>query len=373
MDFPFLTADVRGRSVTRPFVGPEAMARARGFEFKARLGANESAFGPSPKAIAAMTAALGEVWKYADPTNHALRAAIADHLGIPLPSIVVGEGIDGLLASACQLSLEPGATFVMADGSYPTVALHAAIQGADIVKVPYRDGREDLDALLETARARDARVLYVSNPNNPMGTFWRRTEIEALMDTVPTSTLLLLDEAYADTAPPDAIPPVIVGRPNVLRFRTFSKAYGMAGARVGYALGDAGLIGEFDKVRNHYGVNLIGVAGATAAIADQMYLADVVHRVADGRVRIAYIACSEGFEALPSATNFVAIDLKNAAFADRVLDGLLQAGVFIRKPGVSPLDRTIRVTVGTPSQLDLFQEAFHGVLQEVGSVKGDRD
>ncbi|MEO1207895.1 MAG: aminotransferase class I/II-fold pyridoxal phosphate-dependent enzyme, partial [Pseudomonadota bacterium] len=255
--FPFLNASVTGRALQVPFVGPETLARKNGRDFAARLGANESNFGPSPNAVMAMQSAAVETWKYADPTNFDLRVGIAEHFGLSIENIMVGEGIDGLLGDTCKIALGAGSTLVMSDGAYPTMAYHGINHGAEIVRVPFKDHREDLDQLLEKVRAQDARVLYVSNPNNPMGSFWRHTEIDALIDAVPSSTLLLLDEAYADTAPPDAIPPLDVSCPNVLRYRTFSKAYGLAGARIGYAIGHADVIGQFEKVRNHYGVNLI--------------------------------------------------------------------------------------------------------------------
>lgn len=356
MTLPFLLENVARRTLSVPFVGPETLERRTGQEFAARLGANESLFGPSPKALDAMRTACGEIWKYSDPTNHDLRSAIAAHHGVGIEEIVVGEGIDGLLGNACALTIEPGVRVVMADGAYPTFGFHVDMHGGRLVKVPFRDDREDLDAMLAAVREQDARVLYVSNPNNPMGSWYRRVEIEALMDAVPDTTLLMLDEAYADTAPPDAIPPLTAGRPNVLRFRTFSKAYGLAGARIGYAVGGGAVVAEFDKVRNHYGVNLVGQVGALAALSDQSYLAEAVEKIALGRKRIGAVAEANGLLPLASATNFVTIDCgSDGAFARAVLDGLLARGVFARKPMAAGLDRCIRISVGDDDALDVFE------------------
>ena len=155
-----------------PFVGPEAQERARGRPFRARLGANESLFGPSPKAMAAMRAAADGNWMYADPESHELRAALADFHGVGLDNVVIGEGIDGLLGLAVKLVVEPGSAVVTSDGTYPTFNFHVAGGGGRLVRVPYRDDKQDLDALLEAARREDARILYVCNPDNPMGSFW---------------------------------------------------------------------------------------------------------------------------------------------------------------------------------------------------------
>jgi histidinol-phosphate aminotransferase len=356
---PVISSVVAALPHVVPFVGPEQMERRRGRPFRARLGANESAFGPSPRAVAAMEQAARENWKYGDPENHDLRAAIANFHGVGMDNIVIGEGIDGLLGLAVKIAADPGTPVVTSDGAYPTFNFHVAAQGARLVKVVFRKDHEDLEGLLEAAVREKARALYVSNPNNPMGSWWRSSDLQHLIAALPDGLLLLLDEAYCDTAPADAIPPVDVDNPQVLRLRTFSKAYGLAGARIGYALGEAALIANFEKVRNHYGINRVGQIGALAAIEDQMHLAAVVQRIAQARERIASISRDSGLQPLPSATNFVAIDCgADAAFARAVLDELLARDVFARKPASPGLDRCIRISCGLDHELDLLAEVL---------------
>lgn len=346
-----------------PFVGPEAQERARGEPFLARLGANESQFGPSPKAIQAMQAAAVESWKYSDPECFELRAAIAALHGVGLENVVIGEGIDGLLGLAVRIAADPGSPIVTSDGAYPTFNFHAASQGAQLIKVPFRDDHEDLDALLGAACSADARIVYVSNPDNPMGTWSSARRLDDLIGRLPGGVLLLLDEAYCDTAPPDAIPHIDISNGQVLRLRTFSKAYGLAGARIGYAVGASPLIATFEKVRNHYGINKMGQEGALAAVHDQAYLAEVVTKIARARDRIAAIARDNGLKPIPSAANFVAMDCgHDAAFAARVLGELLNRGVFARKPMVPPLDRCIRVSCGRDNDLDVFAKVLPEAL-----------
>lgn len=354
-------ADVRLTTVVSrlpaqvPFIGPEAQERARGQPFSARLGANESLFGPSPKAIAAMQEAALESWKYSDPECHDLRAAVAALHGVAPENAVIGEGIDALLGLAVRIAADPGTAVVTSDGAYPTFNFHVAGQGARLIKVPFKNDHEDLDGLLAAAIASDARIVYVSNPNNPMGTWWSAQALDDLIGRLPDGVLLLLDEAYCDTAPPNAVPRIDVSNAQVLRLRTFSKAYGLAGARIGYALGSAALIANFEKVRNHYGINKMGQGGALAAVLDQSYLSGVVEKIANARERIAAIARDNGLAPIPSAANFVTIDCgRDAAFAARVLEQLLARGVFARKPGVPPLDRCIRVSCGRNEDLDIF-------------------
>lgn len=357
---------------TVPFVGPEALERKRGRAFRARLGANESLFGPSPRALAAMRDAAAGNWMYSDPENFELRAAIAGLHGVGLDNVVVGEGIDGLLGNAIRFSLAPGEPVVMADGAYPTFAFHVAGQGGRLIKVPFRDDREDLEALLDAVKAHRAKVLYVSNPNNPMGTWWDAAEVQRLIAALPDTTLLLLDEAYCDTAPFGALPVVDTSNPQVLRLRTFSKAYGLAGARIGYCVGESDLIRAFEKVRNHYGINRVGQIAALAAVQDQAYLAEAVAQIAAAREQLAAIARDNGLQPIASAANFVAMDCGgDGAFAKAVLDALLERDVFVRKPGVAPLDRCIRVSCGRPEDLSVFAEVLPAALAGVRERRGE--
>jgi histidinol-phosphate aminotransferase len=354
-----------------PFVGPEALERARGKPFRARLGANESIFGPSPKAVAVMERTAGESWMYADPESHDLRAALVAFHGVDLENIVIGEGIDGLLGLTCTMFLTPGDTVVTTDGAYPTFNFHVAAHGGRLVKVAMKNDREDLHALIETARREKAKLLYVSNPNNPMGSWWDAGAISELIANIPDGTLLILDEAYCDTAPSGTAPPIDTGNPQVVRYRTFSKAYGLAGARIGYCIGAGEVIETFDKVRNHYGINRVGQLGAYAALADQDYLRDAVARIAAARNEIAAIAKDNGLLPLPSAANFVAIDCGcDGAFAKRVLDEMLARDIFIRKPGVAPQDRCIRVSCGRPQDLAIFAQALPSALAAAQKAAG---
>jgi histidinol-phosphate aminotransferase len=362
---PILTDIVRNLPALVPFVGPEAQERARGRPFSARLGANESLFGPSPDAIRAMEAAASENWKYSDPESHDLRHALARFHGVGPDNIVIGEGIDGLLGLTVRMVVDPGSPVITSNGAYPTFNFHVAGQGGRLVKVPFLDDREDLDALLDTAARERARIIYVSNPDNPMGTWWSAAEIGRLIERLPERTLLCLDEAYCDTAPPAAIPALDIFNPQVLRFRTFSKAYGLAGARIGYCVGEREMIATFEKVRNHYGINRVGQVGALAALADQGFLNDTVAEIARSREKLSAIARANGLEPLPSAANFVTIDCgRDGDFAKRVLEGVLARDVFARKPGVSPLDRCIRVSCGRDEDLEIFAAALPQALAD---------
>ncbi|TMV78187.1 aminotransferase class I/II-fold pyridoxal phosphate-dependent enzyme, partial [Thioclava sp. BHET1] len=269
MTGPRYTALAQGLPATVPFVGPETQERARGAAFAARLGANEQVFGPSPRAVAAMQGAAGDVWMYGDPENHDLRHALAAHHRVGPEHIVVGEGIDGLLGYLVRLLVEPGDAVVTSDGAYPTFNFHVAGFGGVLHKVPYRADREDPQALIAKAVETGAKLIYFANPDNPMGSWQSAATVTAMIEAVPEGTLLVLDEAYIELAADGTAPEIAVEDPRVIRMRTFSKGYGMAGARVGYALGAAELIAAFNKIRNHFGMSRISQAGALAALADQ--------------------------------------------------------------------------------------------------------
>jgi histidinol-phosphate aminotransferase len=365
MTDPRLTPLAAALPSTIPFVAPERMEADRGAAFEARLGANELSFGPSPRAIAAMQEAMTSVWKYGVADNEPLRSKLADHLGIAPQALTIGEGIDGLLGILVRLYVGAGDTVVTSDGSYPTFNYHVAGVGGVLHKVAYKDDFEDPEALIERARAVKAKLVYLSNPNNPMGSVHSADVVQSMIDAVPEGCLLVLDEAYTEFAPKSTQPKIDTCDMRVIRFRTFSKAYGLAGARIGYGISHPEITRGFDKIRNHFGVHRAAQFGALAAVQDQNYLTETLERVALGRRRIAQIAQSAGLIPLPSAANFVTIDCgRGGGFAHALVAALAKRGVFVRMPGVAPLDRCIRVSVGLPRELDIFAERLPLAIQD---------
>ena len=349
-----------------PFVGPEAIVRRSGVPLRARIGANESPFGPAPSVLAAMTAAARESWHYGDPENHDLRAAIADHLGIPFANVMPGEGVDAILGMAVRLFAAPGSTVVTSLGGYPTFNYHILGYGAVMHTVPYIGDREDVDGLARAARETNAGMVYLANPDNPMGSWWDAASVERFIAAVPATTMIILDEAYGEFAPAGTLPPIDVTQPNLLRMRTFSKAYGLAGARVGYLIGDTRNVSAFNRIRNHFGISNVAQAAAIAALADRDHLAGSLAAVRDSLDDTAAIARRHGLTPLPTATNFVAIDCgRDGPYAQAILDGLAKRGVFVRKPAITGLNRCIRVSAGTAADRALLDQSLGEVLAEL--------
>jgi histidinol-phosphate aminotransferase len=347
---------------SRPFVAPEELARRTGRSSLLRLGANESAFGPPPRALAAMRAELERTSWYGDPESMALREALGARHGCGVDSIVVGSGIDDLLGLAVRAYLAPGEVSVATLGSYPTYVYHVLGYGARLETVPYAaNGSVDLRALAAKARETRARQVYLANPDNPSGAFARRAALESFIDELPPTALLVLDEAYADfVVPGDLLPDAF--DPRVVRMRTFSKAYGLAGARIAYALAAPEIIATFAKIRLQYGVNRTAQVGALAALGETDFVREVVAEVERGRDDYRALAQAFGLGTLPSHANFVCIDLGSRARAEAAVEALLQRGVFVRKPSAPPLDGHIRVTVGTADERSAFAVAFAEAL-----------
>ncbi len=370
---PHLTSTISGLRPSVPFLGPEAIERARGGVFRSRIGANENPFGPSPMAMEAMRATMRESWMYGDPENDDLRLALAEYHGIEPANVLVGEGIDALLGYSVRLLVEPNAAVVSSAGAYPTVDYHIQGYGGRLIRVPYAEDAVDIGALIAAAEDHDAVMIYLANPDNPMGSWYERPFIDAMIRQLPERCTLLLDEAYSEFAPEGVIPDLDSDDPRVLRFRTFSKAYSLAGLRVGYAIGEASLIAAFDLIRNHFGVNRLAQAAAIAALEDSDHLTEVVEDVTFARERIAEIATRNGLRPLPSATNFVTIDCgADGEFARAVLRELEHRDVFVRMPGVAPLDRCIRITAGLPAELDYLQEMLPKALLAAKERLADR-
>ena len=363
---PF-TPLVHSLPASTPFVGPETLERQRGRRFRARIGANESAFGISEQAREAMVNAMQETAWYGDPENLELRSMLAEQHGVSTDNICVDAGIDSLLGLTVRMLVKPGAPVVSSLGAYPTLNYHIAGFGGELVTVPYRNDHEDPDALLQAAQARKAPLMYLSNPDNPMGTWHAADTIQDMINRVPENTVLALDEAYAEFAPDGTITPADPSNPRVMRYRTFSKAWGMAGMRVGYVIAHADLITGLNKIRNHFGVNRVAQAGALASLQDPAFLRSVRDRVSTGRQRIYDLAATHALPSIESATNFVAVDMGTNERATRMMKALHERDVFIRMPGVAPLNRCIRVGVGTPDEHAVLQTAFDDAIRSLNA------
>jgi histidinol-phosphate aminotransferase len=359
------TRVLEGLPANTPFIGPERLMRENGQAALVRLGANESAFGPSPRAVAAMSAELERLSWYGDPDSYALREALAARHCCSVESITVGSGIDDLMGLVVRAFVEIGSTAVASMGTYPTFAYHVAGYGGLLQTVRYtNEGQPDLDALARLASQIRPSVVYLANPDNPSGAFIDEVRVARFYESLPSETLLLLDEAYSDFVSEDRLlEPRFEDR--LVRVRTFSKAYGLAGARIGYALTTPLNCERFERIRLQYGVNRNAQVGALAALEDREHLTWVLEETARALRDYDRLARDIGTTTIPSHANFICIDMGTAARATRVMQDLLKKGVWIRKPGVAPLDRYIRVSAGTAPMRDAFARALRESVAEI--------
>ncbi|UXM94626.1 aminotransferase class I/II-fold pyridoxal phosphate-dependent enzyme [Bartonella sp. HY329] len=363
MSYPKLLPHIDNIPHDVPFVGPETLERQIGYGFLARIGANESAFGPAPSVLAAVKASINDVWHYGDPTNFEIRQALANFYNIEMDNIAVDAGADTLLGLIVRQFVGKGDKVINCLGGYPTFNYHVTAYGGEIISVPYCDYRSDLQGLLEAAKTHHAKIVYLANPDNPLGSWHERGGLENFIDVLPENILLVLDEAYGETAPEGTLPSLLPLRPNVLRVRTFSKAYGLAGMRFGYVIGDKHLMSGFDRIRDHFSLSILTQKAALAALQNQDYLQKSVTKIIASRHRLATIAIECGFIPLVSATNFIAMDCQRGPmFAQSLLLQLQRRGVFIRKPAASGLDHLIRVSTAPDHIIDIFEEALRPAI-----------
>jgi histidinol-phosphate aminotransferase len=376
---PPFTGLVAGLDAANPFVGPEALERGTGRRFRARVGANESAFGMSPRARAAAAAAIERLSWYGDPENYDLRADLAAYHGVDVDQVLVGAGIDDLLALVVRGFATDGGRAVMAHGSYPTFAYHTATFGVPLDTAPYgADDHVDLAALAAQARASEASrarardagaaphgagVVYLANPDNPSGTWQAEAAVRDFVAALPAGCILALDEAYIDYAPTAPARALLTDDPRVVHLRTFSKAHGMAGARIAYAVGAAAVCTGLNRLRLQFGVSRVAQDAARASLTDAAFVAGVAREVAAGRAAYHELGRSLGLPTLPSATNFVCFDLGTRRRAEAVMAALIECGVFVRKPPAPPLDRCIRLSVGTDAERRIVAAELRRVLE----------
>ena len=352
----------------RPYVPGkpvEEVQRELGLTDVIKLASNENPLGPSPHAVAALTAMASQMAQYPEGAAPALRAVVSRHQDVPPECLVFGSGSDEILHLLSVALLQPGDAVVQADPSFAMYAIYAAECNAEVIKVPLDNYTHDLEAMAEAITPR-TRIVYVTNPNNPTGTLVTQTQLAKFMDRVPQDVLVVFDEAYDEYVrhpdKPDTRLWVREGR-NVAILHTFSKAYGLAGLRVGYGIMRPALAEILNRVRSPFNVNMAAQAAAVAALEDQAHVRESVTVNAEGK-RYLYAAFQQmRLEFVPSQANFVLVDVQRDSRA--VFEALQRRGVIVRAGAGLGLPQHIRVTVGTMPQNQRFVEALRGALEEI--------
>src|SRR5258706_9055458 len=328
-----------------------------------KLASNENPRGIGPRTRAAIEASIGEVARYPDGNGYDLKLALSKRYGVDMGSIVLGHGSNDVLELVALAFLGPGRAAVFSQHAFAVYPLATQARGARQIVVAAKNYAHDLDAM---ARAIDDEtyVAWVANPNNPTGTFARAEEVEAFLRRVPERVLVVLDEAYNEYLTQDLRADTVKWlkrHPNLVITRTFSKAYGLAGLRVGYALAHPSVAGVMNRVRQPFNVNSIALAAATAALDDMEFVARSFAENLNGLSPIEEGASKLGLEWIPSYGNFITVRVGKANEGFR---RLLKRGVIVRPGGGYQLPAHLRVTVGTARENERLLSALAASLKE---------
>ncbi len=360
----------------RPYVPgkpAEEVAREYGIEEVLKLASNENPLGPSPLAIEAIQAGLADLHVYPDGSGFHLKRAIGSHFDVQPEQVTLGNGSNDVLELVARAYLEPGVNAVFSEHAFAVYALATQAAGAAPKVVPARPADDpdmpfgaDLEAMA-AAVDEHTRVLFLANPNNPTGTWVEASDLRALLDDVPPHVIVVLDEAYTEYVDDPAFPngiDLLAHYPNLVVTRTFSKIFGLAALRVGFAVSDPAIASLLDRVRHPFNVNALALRAAEAALDDHEFIARSREVNRAGLAHWAIAAETNAWQTVPSRANFITVMTPFAA--GRVFEGLLREGVIVRPLGGSEarggLSQALRVTIGTAEQNTLAIDALKEVL-----------
>jgi histidinol-phosphate aminotransferase len=338
----------------------EEVQRELGLERVVKLASNEGPFGPFPAALEALERSARDLNRYPDGGAYRLRVALAERHGVRFEEVALGAGADGVIDCVTQATLDPGDELVIGWPSFPSYVIDARKLAAVPRTVPLRDGRYDLEALVDAIGPR-TKLVCVCHPNNPTGTMNGRAELDAFFERVPEHVLVVLDQAYFeyidDPDFADGIEEYYKAGRRLLVLRTFSKIYGLAGLRIGYGIGPPEVVTAIGKVRRAFDLSVQAQAAALASLGDDAELARRREANAAGRSAIVRALREAGFDvAEPAVANFVFADVGEDA--RRLFDALLRQGVIVRPLAGFGAPTAIRVTVGTDEENQIFAEAL---------------
>lgn len=356
--------NVAGLSPYRPGKPVGELARELGLTDIVKLASNENPRGPGEAVRAALTDAAATLSRYPDGSGYALKQALAAHLGVASAQITLGNGSNDVLNLIARMALTPGAAGVIAEHAFVVYPLAITVCGGRLVQVPARDYGADLDAML-AAVDDDTAVVFLANPNNPTGTWVGKDALTGFLDALPGHVWVVLDEAYFEYVEEDDYPDGIAlldRYPNLIVTRTFSKIYGLAGLRAGYAVSSPEGADLLNRVREPFNVNALALAGAEAALADAAYVAESRRLNREGMAEVTTALDALGLEHIPSVGNFVTFRVPGRDDAGDVYQRLLGHGVIVRPVAEYGLPRHLRVTVGLPRENARFLEALRAVL-----------
>jgi histidinol-phosphate aminotransferase len=366
MALPFqLNPNLDSIPVYQPGRPIEEVAREQGIPAKdiIKLASNENPLGPSPAAIAAIQQAIQNLHLYPDGNAFYLKSKLAERLGVEHSNLILGNGSNEIIEFIGHALIGPGVDVIVSQYCFAVYPIVTKLFGGNLITVPARHFGHDLGAMLDAVTP-NTRVMFVANPNNPTGTLAPRGDVVRLINQLPSSVLLVMDEAYLDYLedPIDLLPLVRLGfKPNLILMRTFSKIYGLAGLRLGYGIGHPEFIAALEKIRQPFNINSVIQAGATAALYDTEHLRRTRQNNAQGLNFFIREFRQMNLEYVPSAANFV---LAKVGDGQRVFEELQKRGVIVRQMAGYGLPQWIRISMGTNAENSRCMAALKMVLAE---------
>lgn len=349
----------------------DELEREYGVKNPIKLASNENPWGPSPKAMEALKAACSNLNRYPDGSSYYLVEAIAKSQKVQPAEVVVGNGSNELIEFLVKAFVTPGDEVITSHPSFLMYQKFVQVRGGENLVIGLKDLHHDLEAILAAITPK-TRIIFLDNPNNPTGTYLAKDVLASFLDTVPEQVIVVLDEAYVDFMEDELRPDFHAllkrseGRCPVVFLRTFSKAYGLSGLRVGYGLMDQEIAQCLHKVRQPFNLNSLGQVAAQAAIEDVEFFAATIKRTREGRQYLIEEIEKLGCSCVPSQTNFIFIDIKGEA--DPLYEAMLHKGVIIRSMRAYGFPTFVRITVGTIAENDRFLNTFAECLQELKYV-----
>lgn len=344
----------------------EELERELGITDSIKLASNENPLGPSPRALAAVREKLAGLHRYPDGSAYYLRRKIAEKLNVPMEGVVLGNGSNEIIELVIRTLIRPGLEVVIPNPSFLVYELAVQTVGGTAVSVPLKDFTIDLDGVLRAVTER-TRLIFINNPNNPTGTVLSEEAFRNFFQQLPRDVVVVIDEAYIEFASKDAtfngLDFVDSQGPWVVTTRTFSKAYGLAGLRVGYGVMDPQLASFLHRVRQPFNVGTLAQAAALAALDDDAFLERSRAVVQEGLAFLYRGLDALGVRYLRTHTNFFLIAVP--VDAKKVYEAMLREGVIIRAMNAYGLDRYVRISVGLPEENERFLRAFAKVLEQL--------
>jgi histidinol-phosphate aminotransferase len=340
----------------------DEVKREYGLSKIVKLASNENPFGCSPKVREALVSLADQFALYPDGAAYALRQKVAKHVGADPEQLLFGSGLDEVIQIISRALLEEGTNVVMAKPTFSQYHHHAVIENAETREVPLKDGVHDLEAMFAQVDE-NTKIVWICNPNNPTGTYVNEAELVSFLNRVPKTALVILDEAYYEYATAEDYPNTIAllkQYENLMVLRTFSKAYGLAAFRIGYAVGRAEFIQQLEVTRLPFNTSSVAQVAALAALDDAEFLGNCIRQNSDG-LKQYYTFCEKyNIKYYPSQANFVFMEVGDG---NEVFQRLLQKGYIVRSGAGLGLPNGIRVTVGTQEDnaqvLSLLEEVLH--------------